>query len=208
MRGVRINSAIVRALRSGCAMTQDELAARAGVDVRTIRHAEYGNKKLDYRTVMAIANALGCESRELTINSSAKSSDRCRLPVDVVRRWLDSVLAQDLDTLLSLHTDYTVLEILAADGLPVKGRCRGRDSLRRYLRKVAQTVRVTSVSDHDFRVHAVDRFVFLRMTVTMEYVPLKKSFRARQFDEFEFRDGLIGYRANMADWGPLRKIIE
>jgi hypothetical protein len=60
--------------------------------------------------------------------SSVKLSDRCRLPVAVVRRWLDAVLAQDLDTLLSLHTDDTVLEILAADGLPVKGRCRGRDS--------------------------------------------------------------------------------
>jgi transcriptional regulator with XRE-family HTH domain len=189
-------------------MTQDELAARAGVDVRTIRHAEYGNKKLDYRTVMVIANALGCEFRDLTKISSVNLADRCRSHIAVVRRWLDSVLAQDLDTLLSLHTDDTVLEILAADGFPVRGRCRGRDSLRRYLRKVAQTVRVTSVSDHDFRIHAVDRFVFLRTTAIMEYVPLKKSFRARQFDEFEFRDGLIGYRANIADWGPLRKLIE
>jgi hypothetical protein len=68
--------------------------------------------------------------------------------------------------------------------------------------------RVTSVRDGDFLVHAVDEYVFLRTTATIEYLPAGKSFTARHLNEFEFREGLIARQVNIADWGGLREIVE
>jgi transcriptional regulator with XRE-family HTH domain len=207
MRGIKVKDHVIRILRTGFGWTQDQLATQAKVDVRTIRNAEEGIRNLDVRTVAAIATALGCEFRDL-IAPSEVSADQCSIHLDVVLRWHEAMLAADIDTLMPLHTEDTLLELPGAEGLPAAGTFNGRESLRAHLSEYFHVFRVRSVRDDDFLVHAVDEYVFLRTTATIEYLPAGNSYTARHVNEFEFRDGLITRRVNIADWGGLREIVE
>jgi ketosteroid isomerase-like protein len=118
------------------------------------------------------------------------------------------MLAADVDTLMPLHTEDTMLELPGAEGLPAAGTFNGRESLRAHLSEYFHVFRVRSVRDDDFLVHAVDEYVFLRTTTTIEYLPTNEAFTARHVNEFEFRDGQIARRVNVADWDALREILE
>jgi transcriptional regulator with XRE-family HTH domain len=207
MRGVRVKGEVIRALRTGLGLTQDQLASRAKVDARTVRNAEEGTRRLDIRTVAAIATALGCEYRDLSAPSGI-SRDQCSIHLDTVLRWHDAMLASDMDTLMSLHTEDTILEMPGAEGLPAAGTFDGHEALRTHWSEYFQIYRLTSVRYDDFLIHAVDEYVFLRTTATIKYLPAGKSFTARHVNEFEFREGPIASRVNIADWGGLRKIVE
>lgn len=54
--------------RKAAGMSQSELAKRSGVNVRLIQHYEQGTKdinKAQVVTVLALADALGCDVREI-----------------------------------------------------------------------------------------------------------------------------------------------
>ena len=61
----KINTDQVKRLRMGRALTQAELAELAGVDTKTIEHAELG-WPLKPATIKGIAAALGLEPEEIT----------------------------------------------------------------------------------------------------------------------------------------------
>jgi transcriptional regulator with XRE-family HTH domain len=206
MRGVRVKGDVIRDLRTGLGLTQDQLATQAKVDARTIRNAE-ATRRLDIRTVAAITTALGCEYRELS-DPSGILTDKSALHLDIVLNWHEAILAADINALRRLYTEDSILDVPGAEGLPIAGDIHGRDALRAQLFEFFQLFRVTSVRDDDFLVHAVDEYVFLRTTATIEYLPAGKSFTARHLNEFEFREGLIARQVNIADWGGLRKIVE
>jgi transcriptional regulator with XRE-family HTH domain len=188
-------------------MTQEQLAALGGVDVRTIRNAEESRRKLDVRTVAKIATALGREFGEL-IRPANAAQDACQSHLDVVRRWHRAVLAADISTLLSLPAHNIRFEILGADGILAGGGHQGCDALNSFLLDFFQRFRIASVRRHDYRIHAVDTLVFLRTTARMKSLPCGKPQSVRQFDEFEFRDNLICRWVNIADWGPMRKAVQ
>jgi transcriptional regulator with XRE-family HTH domain len=207
MRGIGVKGEVIRFLRTRFGWTQDQLATQAKVDVRTIRNAEDATRNLDVRTVAAIATALGCEYGDL-IAPSAVSEGQCSIHLDIVLRWHDAMLAADIDALMPLHTEDTILEVPGAEGLPATGTFIGREALQTHLTEFFHLFRVRSVRDDDFLVHAVDEYVFLRTTSTIEYLPAGKSHTARHVNEFEFRDALIARRMHIADWGGMHKIIE
>lgn len=74
LRGVLVDvGRRVAELRAARGMTQEALAEAAGVDVSTLRRIEHGERNVTLRTVVTVANALGCETR-------ATASGRRRRP--------------------------------------------------------------------------------------------------------------------------------
>jgi transcriptional regulator with XRE-family HTH domain len=207
MRGIRVKGDVIRALRTGFGWTQDKLATQAEVDVRTIRNAEEGIRKLDVRTVAAIATALNCDFRDLIVSTQV-SADQCSIHLHAVLRWHEAMLAAEIDTLMPLHTKDTILEIPGADRVSAAGTLQGRDALQTYLTEFFQSFRVRSVRDDDFLIHAADEFVFLRTTATIEYLPAGTSHTARHVHEFEFHAGLIARRMHITDWQGMYRIAE
>lgn len=206
MRGVLPYGDRVRKLRVSCGWTQEVLAASAQVDVKSVRKVECGNMGVDLSTIVRIASALNVPTADLIVqNDKTSVSER---NIALVRLWHEAFLSKDLELLLSLHAENTVLEIPAASDLPAAGSFLGIDALRQHIEGVFHVFRVVSVSEEDFEIHAIDDIVFLRTTATIEFLPAKQCYTSRYLNEFQIRQGLIVRRVAIADYGELRKILE
>jgi transcriptional regulator with XRE-family HTH domain len=64
-RFLEVNTANLRRLRRGAALSQHELAARAGTTQETISRLERGHHAARGSTLRRLAEALGVEPREL-----------------------------------------------------------------------------------------------------------------------------------------------
>lgn len=207
MRGIRANGAAVRQLRAARGLSQEQLAIAADCDERTVRKAEQGSSRLDFRTIAGIAQALGADVMAI-VSRDETGSEQTALHLHVVRQWHAAFVRSDVEALLPLHTDDTVLEIPSSEGLPAAGNFHGIDELRQHLTEVFALFQVTAVRDDDFSIHALENLVFLRTTATIRFLSTGKFYTSRHFNEFEFRDGKIARRTAIADYGPLREIIQ
>lgn len=188
-------------------LTQEQLATACECDVKTIRKAEGHEGRVDLRIVLALARALDCDVRTL-LPQEQSGTNSVDQNLQMVLRWHEAFLSGDLESLLELHTEDSILEIPAAKGLPAAEDCQGIEQLRDHLTQIFQVFRVVSVRDDDFEIHAVDQLVFLRTTATIEFLPTGKSYTARHLNEFECRDGKIARRAVIADYDKLRQAME
>ncbi len=206
MRGVSTEGEKIIALRRLKGFTQEQLAMEANVDVATLRKMEKGKGRFDFTTIAAIAEKLGIDFAAI-VKSEAGQCDNGKTHIEVVHRWHAAFLNADVEQLVSLHTDDTILQIPGADGLPAAGNFTGLPALRQHLTEFFERFRLVSVCEDDFLVHAADNMVFLRTTASIAYLPSGKTYTARHVNEFEFRDFLIARRTTVADYGQLRELI-
>lgn len=207
MRGVHTNGDHIRELRRAAALTQSELAFAAGCDPKTIRKAEKGEAPVDFQIVSDIARALKCQVAQLMRLATSTTSTR-RRNERVVQEWHEAFARGDLEAILPLHTEDTIVEIPGTDDLPGAQTCRGIDEVRRHFDEVFRLFKLESVNENDFEIHAVDSIVFLRTTATFQFLPAGKSYTTRHVSEFEIRDGKIARRVTVADYGKLRELLE
>lgn len=206
MRGIRVRGDLIRTRRKAAGLTQEQLAAAAGCDVKTVRKTERGAERVDLWVVSAIAEILGCETESLIVLDAA-SEGKAELHLSLVNDWHAAFADADMDRLLALHTQDTILEIPGSEGLPAAGNFTGIAQLREHFLAMFKLFRLRAVQSDDFRIHAVDDLVFLRSTATIEYLPAGKSYTTRHVNEFEFRDGKIARRVVVADYDRLREIL-
>lgn len=206
MRGIAVRADVIRDLRKAAGLTQEQLAAAADCDVKTVRKAERGTERVDLWVVSAIAEALGSEAGSLIV-AGENSELKARLHLSIVKQWVAAFEDADVDRLLALHTEDTVLEIPGSDGLPAAGNFTGIGELRGHFQSFFTLFRLRAVQDDDFHVHAVDDLVFMRSTATIEFLPARKSYTTRHVNEIEFRDGKVARRVTVADYDGLRKIV-
>lgn len=206
MRGIRVRGNLIRTRRKAAGLTQEELAVAAGCDVKTVRKTEHGAERVDLWVMSAIAEVLGCETESLIVLDTA-SEGKAEFHLSLVNEWHAAYENADIDRLLALHSEDTILEIPGSDGLPAAGNFTGIAQLREHFKAMFKLFRLREVQDDDFRIHAVDDLVFLRSTATIEYLPVGKSYTTRHVNEFEFRDGKIARRVVVADYDGLREIV-
>lgn len=139
------------------------------------------------------------------MRSGSERKAECHL--SLVNEWHAAFQDADLNRLLSLHTEDSILEIPGSEGLPAAGNYQGIAQLREHFEAVFRLFRLQAVEDDDFRIHAVDDLVFLRSTATLEYLPAGKSYTTLHVNEFEFCDGKVARRMVVADYDGLRAIL-
>lgn len=206
MRGVVINGELIRERRRNRGMTQEELAHAADCDVRSVRKAEKGVERSDLRIVVGIARALDLEAPEL-IGEIQESSSDPHGNLTVVRQWVDAFFRADIQTLLDMHTDDTVLEIPGTEDLPVKDYYEGIDEQRVFLTGFFSAFRLIWYDADNTLFHVSGDHVFMRNEALITFLPKGKSYRARHVNEFEFRDGKVAKRVVTADYAKLREIL-
>ena len=59
------STSIVATLRAQRGYSQEELGAKAGLSVQTVRNIEHGRQRPHRATAIVLANALGCEADDL-----------------------------------------------------------------------------------------------------------------------------------------------
>jgi transcriptional regulator with XRE-family HTH domain len=129
MRGKPVHGDRIHDLRKAQGMTQEQLAEKAGLDVKTVRKAEQG-RRLDLGTITKLCLVLQTELRHLIrpTRSARELEIRRR---DIVINWQRALDARELDGLLSCYHDDAVLHLPGAPQIPFGGTFRGHEEIRR-----------------------------------------------------------------------------
>src|SRR6516165_9820252 len=109
MRGAKSNGEQIRAARFGRGFTQEQLAALAELDVKTVRKAEQG-RRLDLGSLTRLAHALQSDLSRL-IRPGRSNSDREVRRREHIMRWHRLWDAEDSDGLIALYHENAVLHL-------------------------------------------------------------------------------------------------
>ncbi len=129
MRGAQANGEQIQAVRKLRGLTQEQLASLAGVDVKTARKAERG-QRLDLGPLTKISFALNVDVGSLIVVTPSPRDLEIRRR-DAVLRWLRCWDARDMEGLLSLFDDAVVLHLPGGPNIPFSGEHRGKEAMRR-----------------------------------------------------------------------------
>lgn len=147
MRGVLADGQRVTDARLARGLTQEQLAARAELDVKTVRKAEQG-KRLDVGTLGRIAAALDVELHRVLRGQPAEQEARR----EVVLRWQRAFDEQDIEGMLALFHDDAVAYLPGDPTVPFGGTFRGRDAVRACHVTAWASCRTAPVPATDFSV--------------------------------------------------------
>lgn len=159
MRGVLSDGEILRSDRVRCGMTQEELADRAGLDVKTVRKAERGGR-LDLSTMGLLAVALGTVATRLVRPRPLEGGYRDRRRAEV-RRWLRAWDAHDREAVLAIYHDEATLRLPGGPDIPFHGTFRGRDEIGRAHETAWDSCRTEPCRWESMAVHVADDAVIL-----------------------------------------------
>lgn len=206
MRGIQTKGNAIRSLRRSRGMTQEQLAAAAEIDVRTLRRAEAAQQRVDLRIVVAVADVFGVDPTTLILPSGTETPTAERL-IELVQIWGDAMIRADIEAILAMHTQDTVLELPGLHDLPTARDCIGIAALEQQLRDTATFLRLLRATPGSERNHVCDNIVFMRVNGEFEFLPTGQTFSARHVNEIEFEGELIKRRVTIADYEPLRRIL-
>lgn len=208
MRGALPNGFLIRKLRRLATLTQEQLAHLAECDVKTIRKAEKGSERLDLRVLVGIAHTLQCDVHDLVRSEPGERAASAKFSYkSIVLKWHDLLHDSDVDGILELHTDDTLLEVHGADGLPEPRSIRGKPQLSEHLTQLFQKFKMESVTEETTYIDVVDNLVFLRTTPTIRYLPNDRTYRSRHLNEFEFRADKIARRTVIANYNDFCQVL-
>lgn len=159
MRGAEANGSELQTARLGRGLTQEQLAALAGVDVKTVRKAEQG-KRLDLDTLTRLAFALQTELQRLLVLSPSETELQIRRR-DAVLRWQRAWDEQSHERVLQEFHEDAVLRLPGVGNIPFSGVFRGKEEIRRAHETAWATCRTEPVPADDFPVLVIDDTVLV-----------------------------------------------
>jgi transcriptional regulator with XRE-family HTH domain len=128
MRGAMANGKNLKAARTIRGLTQEQLAALAGVDAKTVRNAEQ-SKRLDVGSLARLALALGTELHRV-IRSPNPLAAMLAARRKAVEKWQAAWKARDMNALLALYHEQAALHLPGGPIIPFGGEFRGKESVQ------------------------------------------------------------------------------
>jgi transcriptional regulator with XRE-family HTH domain len=159
MRGAKSNREQIRAARISRGLTQEQLAALAELDVKTVRKAEQG-KRLDLGSLTRLAHALQSDLSRL-IRPGRSNSDREVRRREHIMRWHRLWDAEDSDGLIALYHENAVLHLPGGPNIPFGGTFCGRHEIRQANETAWRTTRTAPARPGDFSLIVTDDSVIL-----------------------------------------------
>lgn len=188
MRGVKVQGNEVRTARLQRALTQAELARLAGLDVKTVRKAEQGNR-IDLAPLTRLATALDCAVGQLIVPEpvDAEMEDRRRASVIA---WALAFDRHDSEALLRLYHDDAILRIAGGSNIPFAGEFRGKAAIRQAHESAWAGPKQEPTDVDNMSLHISDTAVTLSEEKGI-YLPNGELFRFPCLQIFIFFDDLI-----------------
>ncbi len=140
----------IRKHREMRCLTQEELARRADLDVKTIRNAERGIG-IAVSSLVQISNALELPPSSLIGAANESVSDDARVK-EIVLQWMRSWDERDMDTMMSLYADVAVTKLPGGPGIPFGGEHRGIDAIRQANQMAWDTCETTPNAEYSLDV--------------------------------------------------------
>lgn len=148
MRGAIADGERIRSARISRGLTQEQLAVRADLDVKTVRKAEQG-KRLDAGTLSRLALALGVNVQSLVRGADAESAAQAARR-RVVERWQTAWDARDIDAIMALYHDRAELHLPGGPQIPFSGIHRGQTEIRRAIELAWATAQTVPQQPEDY----------------------------------------------------------
>jgi transcriptional regulator with XRE-family HTH domain len=158
MRGTNANGPELTAARVARGLTQEQLAADARLDVKTVRKAEQGGR-VDLTSLSRLAAVLDVPLDRLVSGGAESLADRARR--EAVHRWHRAWDAHDIDALVALYHADAVLSLPGEPIIPFGGVHRGVDAIRRCHETAWAHYRTAPVPPGDFSLLVCDDAVVL-----------------------------------------------
>jgi transcriptional regulator with XRE-family HTH domain len=192
MRGIVVNGRRLREIRAAAGLTQRELAMRAGVAERTVRHAEAGQRvRADF--LGYLAKSLGVAISELADDQgelcvAEREQRRVALILEAIAARIGEGNWAELVNLLSRDARVVVP---GPEVVPICGEYRGADGIQRlHDRSVLSIDYHAPPAIHDIR--AQDNLVVINGIDRLRAIPTGKSFSTPWMNVYEFeRDRLV-----------------
>jgi transcriptional regulator with XRE-family HTH domain len=159
MRGAQANGEQIQAARLARGLTIEQLASLAGVDVKTARKAERG-QRVDLSTITRISFSLDVDVRSLIVMTRVRLELELRRR-DAVRHWLRGWEKQDTEALISLYHDDAVLHLPGAPEIPFGGEHRGKVAIRRAHEMACSVCPLEPMYEKEFSLLAGDDTIVL-----------------------------------------------
>ncbi len=188
MRGALANGDKLRAARVGRGLTQEQLAALADVDVKTIRKAEHG-KRLDVPTLAQLAVALGIEVHGV-VRGTHPESDTQAARRKAVERWQAAWDARDIEAIMTLFHDRAELHLPGGPQIPFGGTHRGKEEIRRAIELAWATAQTVPQKPEEYSLIVSDDTVVMHGRRGLQ-VPGGEAVWLSNIHVFAFEDGLI-----------------
>lgn len=188
MRGALADGERIRRERLAQGLTQEQLAASADVDVKTVRKAEQG-RRLDVETLTSLARVLGVAPPTL-MTEIPSEGDIQRIRLQAVERWIRCWDQRDIAGLMELYYDEAVLLLPGSTGLPFGGRFEGLEAIRRANELAWQAVPTDPVKPGDYSLVADDDTVVMHGTKSIR-LPDGRQMPLSSVHVYRFTDGLI-----------------
>jgi transcriptional regulator with XRE-family HTH domain len=154
------NGDLIHDLRMAQGMTQEQLAEKAGLDVKTVHNAEQG-KRLDLGTLTKFGFVLQAELRHLTRRGlSARKLEIGRR--DVALKWCHLWDTREMEPLLALYHDDAELHLPGGPQIPFSGLFRGKPGIRQAYEIAWNNCRTEPGSDEEFSVLVSNGTVILQ----------------------------------------------
>jgi transcriptional regulator with XRE-family HTH domain len=150
MRGKPVHGDRILGLRQVQGMTQEQLAERTGLDVKTVRKAEQG-KRLDLGTITKLCFVLQTELGHLIRPTRSAREIEIRRR-DVVINWQRAFNNRDLSGIMRCYDEYAVLHLPGAPEIPFGGTFRGHKEIRRATQIYWKSCPTELMDDKDYSI--------------------------------------------------------
>lgn len=157
MRGATADGETIRRLRKAQALTQEDLAASVGCDVKTVRRAEH-SRNVDLYTLGRVAAVLDVPFHEIVNGHDARASQQARL--DVVHRYRRAFNERDSDAMLDCCHDDIVMRLPGAPDVPFAGEFRGKEEAARMHELVFASAQTEAITPENMSFFADGDVVF------------------------------------------------
>ncbi len=200
-RGLLANGPQIRRLRKASGLSQEALAIAVGCDVKTIHHAERG-QRVHAETLVKLADTLRVDLSTIQIASS-DTDVLLEIRLRQIRHWRQAFADQNIDALIEIyHLDaqatYPGLGLLTQGGTAI-----GKAAIRLEAEGIFKLLQFDPWPETASRIHASSNFVFLRGELTGSVRDSGKKFVTQAIHEFEFRDQQIHHHTGMYDTSTL-----
>ncbi len=185
-RGALTNGQKIVSSRKFLGLTQEQLAAKADIDVKTIRNAESG-KRLDLSTIQRVAQCLLIPWQELLQESLQFDAKTCKA---IIAKWLRAWIHQDVQMIVDLYTPSARVMIAGAPTIPFAGEHLGRDAIQSTFELAWQWISCSHRHRSKYSVFVANKQVLLSTFGLLES-PNRASVTMTSLQHFVFQDQFI-----------------